>query len=382
MIGREHDKAIFRWGDFADEDLLCEVLEEEVGKAGGLPADTAKARQTIAELLDRHGRDNLIELLMALAHSYHRTDAQSEPGWVLDSLDLKELTGKSYMANELDGSGPTEEARLRKLTVLVQFAFLGSGRRAGTVDFTHPILADYLAGRYALILLRRHASAFARLPQPRSSDYVNPKAAIQQAVGTAPLETGSIFFQYIAQEAAKDGGLKAFLKAMEMFLSTGPTPPPSCVKFQLFLKNDRDRAEGKHMTAGISIYNPQALGAPMGQYSHVTRVKASEFLFIAGMLSGDAAGNIIGEGDFNAQAQQVFRNIEAALQSAGAAWSNAVQFTTYLVHSQDIPNFMAFRLREFPKMFPSGNYPPNTLLMVDRLVKEPFLIEVQTIAAL
>ena len=67
---------------------------------------------------------------------------------------------------------------------------------------------------------------------------------------------------------------------------------------------------------------------------------------------------------------------------ANAGWKNVVQFTTYLVHSQDIPKFMAFRLREFPKMFPDGKYPPNTLLMVDRLVKEPFLVEVQTIAAL
>ncbi len=70
-----------------------------------------------------------------------------------------------------------------------------------------------------------------------------------------------------------------------------------------------------------------------------------------------------------------------ALKSAGASWGNVVQFTTYLVHSQDIPKFMEFRLREFPKMFPNGKYPPNTLLMVDRLVKEPFLVEVQTIAA-
>jgi enamine deaminase RidA (YjgF/YER057c/UK114 family) len=135
------------------------------------------------------------------------------------------------------------------------------------------------------------------------------------------------------------------------------------------------------MPADITIYNPQTLGAPMGQYSHVTRVKASEFLFIAGMLAGDAAGNVVGEGDFEAQTAQVFRNIEAALQSAGASWGDVVQFTTYLVHSQDIPKFMAFRLREFPKMFPDGKYPPNTLLMVDRLVKEPFLVEVQTIAA-
>lgn len=134
--------------------------------------------------------------------------------------------------------------------------------------------------------------------------------------------------------------------------------------------------------ANLNIYNPDALGKPLGQYSHVTRVKANEFLFIAGMLSADKGGNIVGADDFDAQCTQVFANLEAALKSAGAGWGNVVQFTTYLVHSQDIPKFMTYRLREFPKMFTNGIYPPNTLLMVDRLVQEPFLVEVQTIAAL
>jgi enamine deaminase RidA (YjgF/YER057c/UK114 family) len=124
----------------------------------------------------------------------------------------------------------------------------------------------------------------------------------------------------------------------------------------------------------MRIYNVESLGKPLGQYSHVTRVKANEFLFIAGMLS---AGN-----DFNAQCTGVFRQIEQALESAGANWKNIVQFTTYLVHSQDIPRFMDWRVREFPGMFPDGKYPPNTLLMIDRLVQEQFLIEVQTVAAL
>src|SRR5437763_13782107 len=136
------------------------------------------------------------------------------------------------------------------------------------------------------------------------------------------------------------------------------------------------------MSAEINIYNPEELGPPMGQYTHVTRVKASEFLFIAGMLSGDPKGNIIGAGDFDKQITQVFGNIEAALKSAGAGWGNVVQFTTYLVHSQDIPKFMAWRLREFPRLFPNGAYPPNTLLVIDRLVQEQFLVEVQTIVAL
>ena len=126
--------------------------------------------------------------------------------------------------------------------------------------------------------------------------------------------------------------------------------------------------------AEIKIYNPEALGAPLGQYSHVTRVKSNEFLFIAGMLAPGAT--------FQEQCAGVFAQIQKALQSAGADWRNVVQFTTYLVHSQDIPRFMEYRLREFPRMFGSTHYPPNTLLMVDRLVQEQFLVEVQTVAAL
>jgi enamine deaminase RidA (YjgF/YER057c/UK114 family) len=127
--------------------------------------------------------------------------------------------------------------------------------------------------------------------------------------------------------------------------------------------------------AQIRIRNVDALGKPLGQYSHLASVKgASETLYIAGMLAE-------GE-DFDAQCSGVFSQIETALKSAGAGWANVVQFTTYLVHSQDIPKFMAWRLREFPRMFPDGKYPPNTLLVIDRLVREQFLIEVQTIAAL
>jgi enamine deaminase RidA (YjgF/YER057c/UK114 family) len=127
--------------------------------------------------------------------------------------------------------------------------------------------------------------------------------------------------------------------------------------------------------ADIRIGNVEALGKPLGQYSHMARVKnAAETLYIAGMLApGD---------DFEAQCSGVFRQMETALKSAGAGWGNVVQFTTYLVHSQDIPKFMAWRQREFPRLFPDGKYPPNTLLIIDRLVQEQFLIEVQTIAAL
>ena len=132
--------------------------------------------------------------------------------------------------------------------------------------------------------------------------------------------------------------------------------------------------------ADIKILNPDALGKPLGQYSQLTRVKASEFVFIAGQVGVDRDGKVAD--GFDAQCVQTFANIETALKSVGAGWGNILQFTTYLVHSQDIPKFMTYRLREFPKMFSNGAYPPNTLLMIDRLVQEPLLVEVQAVAAL
>ena len=127
--------------------------------------------------------------------------------------------------------------------------------------------------------------------------------------------------------------------------------------------------------AEIRIYDVEALGKPVGPYSHVARVKAgADTLYIAGML---ASGET-----FEAQCAAVYGQIEKALQSAGGGWANVVQFTTYLVHSQDIAKFYRWREREYPRMFPDGRYPPNTLLIIDRLVQEQFLIEIQTVAAI
>ena len=77
----------------------------------------------------------------------------------------------------------------------------------------------------------------------------------------------------------------------------------------------------------ISIHNPDALGKPLGQYSQITRVKASELLFIAGQVATDNSGKTIGAGDFDAQCGQVFANIAAALKSQDADFANVVEFS-------------------------------------------------------
>lgn len=133
----------------------------------------------------------------------------------------------------------------------------------------------------------------------------------------------------------------------------------------------------------ISIYNVAGIGAPAGQFSHVARVRAaSEYLFIAGMVATDAQGQPVGADDFDVQADQVFANVSAALASAGAAWTHVVQFTTYITRADDVGPWRRYRQRRFAQWYPDGRYPPNTLLVVDRLASPEYLVEVQTIAAI
>ena len=128
----------------------------------------------------------------------------------------------------------------------------------------------------------------------------------------------------------------------------------------------------------IQMLNRQ-LRQPLGAYSNIACVRTSEFLFLAGQVGMDMGGKI--PTDFEGQCAQVFANIGAALASQGANFRNVVAFTSYLVHSQDIPKFVQYRAREFPRLFAGGAYPPNTLLVIDRLVREEFLIEVIAVAA-
>jgi enamine deaminase RidA (YjgF/YER057c/UK114 family) len=134
--------------------------------------------------------------------------------------------------------------------------------------------------------------------------------------------------------------------------------------------------------AEIRIFNPEGLSRPVSPYMQVAHAKTQDVIFVAGQTPIDAAGELIGKGDFEAQCARVFANIHIALRAVNADWKNVVQFTSYLVRPQDSAAYRAFRSREFPKMFPNAAYPPNTLLIINRLADESYWLEVQTVAAL
>jgi enamine deaminase RidA (YjgF/YER057c/UK114 family) len=132
----------------------------------------------------------------------------------------------------------------------------------------------------------------------------------------------------------------------------------------------------------VTYENPKGAAPAQGLYSHVGVVTSGKLLFIAGQLAVGPAGEVVGKGDFAAQFHQVFKNLGDVLRGLGTDYNAVAKFTTYLVHSQDIDNFMPLRKALFPKLFKTSDYPPNTLLIVDRLVKEDFLIEVEAIASI
>lgn len=133
----------------------------------------------------------------------------------------------------------------------------------------------------------------------------------------------------------------------------------------------------------VHYWNPPSLAAPIGMYSQIARLPAGEhdLVFVAGQLSVDADGESVGTGDFQAQMRQVFANLGAALKAESLGFTDIAQMTTYLRGEELIGEFYRVREGLFKQLFPASVYPPNTLLVISRLVRPEFLIEVQCIAA-
>jgi enamine deaminase RidA (YjgF/YER057c/UK114 family) len=136
------------------------------------------------------------------------------------------------------------------------------------------------------------------------------------------------------------------------------------------------------MSAEIRIYNPTTMAKPLGLYSHVARAEATEYIHIAGQVSLDGAGELVGAGDFETQMQQTYANLRAALESAGTGFGNVVKYTTYLTRHEDLAEYRRVRDALYADFYPEATYPPNTLLIVSGLVNPDLLLEIEAVAAI
>jgi enamine deaminase RidA (YjgF/YER057c/UK114 family) len=142
------------------------------------------------------------------------------------------------------------------------------------------------------------------------------------------------------------------------------------------------RATGRKFMSKPSkeFLSPKTLIPPAG-YSHIAKVNRGTIVYLAGQVSSDASGKLVGEGNFEAQVEQVFRNLKIAVEAAGGTMADIVKLNIYLVAQVDqaeVPKLRAIRNRYINVEQP----PASTLVVVSRLAQPGWLIEIEAVAAL
>jgi enamine deaminase RidA (YjgF/YER057c/UK114 family) len=100
-------------------------------------------------------------------------------------------------------------------------------------------------------------------------------------------------------------------------------------------------------------------------------------VYIGGQDAVDGSGSIVGKGDIRQQAEQVFRNLQAALKADGAELEHVVKWNIYIVQGQPLqPAFEVFQ-----KVWGRRPNPPTiTVMFVFGLANPDFLMEMDAIA--
>jgi enamine deaminase RidA (YjgF/YER057c/UK114 family) len=126
----------------------------------------------------------------------------------------------------------------------------------------------------------------------------------------------------------------------------------------------------------IERTNPSSLGQP-GGYHHV--VKDGNTVYLAGQVARDKDGKTVGVGDAAAQAEQVFRNIQVALESVGSDLDHILKMTTFMTRRED---FAAYRAARNKFLTDDAALPASTLILCSGLADPDFLIEIEAVAAI
>src|SRR5678815_1182612 len=114
--------------------------------------------------------------------------------------------------------------------------------------------------------------------------------------------------------------------------------------------------------ARVKRFNPPTLSKPTG-YTHVVEVPGpAKMVYIAGQIALDKDGKVVGAGDMKAQAEQVFKNLDAALTAAGAKFSDVVKMNTYITDMDKAADVREVRAKYFKDVTPA-----STLVQVVRL---------------
>lgn len=136
------------------------------------------------------------------------------------------------------------------------------------------------------------------------------------------------------------------------------------------------------MPKPVTYLNPPSAPPRAGLYSHVAIAETGRLAFIAGQVAANEKGEIVAPGVLAGQVPVVFGNIERILKDLGASFTDVVEFTTYLVGTESREAWFDARTAAYNRIFPGGDYPPNTLLIISGLAKPEMVVEISAIVRL
>jgi reactive intermediate/imine deaminase len=118
-----------------------------------------------------------------------------------------------------------------------------------------------------------------------------------------------------------------------------------------------------------------ALAEPVSHYTDA--VRAGDLLFLSGFVPVDGDGRLVGDDDVVAQVRQVFANLAAVLDAAGATFADVVKVTVYLTDIADRAAINPVRQEVF-----GAARPASTLVEVSALVTPGAKVEIDAVALL
>ena len=125
------------------------------------------------------------------------------------------------------------------------------------------------------------------------------------------------------------------------------------------------------------VTNPPALHPAPG-FSHIAEERGQRVVHFAGQVALDREFGIIGGDDLFEQTKAAMRNVEVALEAAGASWSDVVRRTIYTLHPTEFETIS----RAISEVTGEAEEPAQTIVGVTGLALPGLLIEIECTASI
>ena len=103
--------------------------------------------------------------------------------------------------------------------------------------------------------------------------------------------------------------------------------------------------------------------------------RVGDLVFVSGQAAVNEQGEVVGVGDFGAQARQAVRNLDRVLNAAGSSLGQVIKVTIFVTDMSYFPEVVKLRKEVF-----SQPYPADTICEVQGLAYPELMFEIEAVA--